>query len=315
MKKSIWFLLPLIFTLLFSCGEKKEEGVTSQKAKSINYEEPPKVEMAKFLPPVPKPDEEVVEDYTSVEKDEVSSSESAQNEPINSPQINKKKIIKNGSISIKTNDITKSKSKIDQIVKKLNAYYDSEEFNNSEQAISFDLIIRIPSNEFEKTLQLLEQGEDEITNKSIHANDVTEEFVDLETRLKNKKAYLEKYKQLLSRAATIKDILEIEENVRVIQEEIESKEGRLKYLSDQVAYSTLTINLYKEKDYIFKPEQNISFFEKVKSSLSKGWNLVIDFILWIIIIWPILFLLSIAYFVSKRIIKKRRDKKNLGNIN
>ena len=274
-----------------------------------------KVEMTKFLPPVPKPDDEVIEETYSVEKKKVSSSESAQNEPINSPQINKKKIIKNGSISIKTNDIAKSKSKIDQIVKKLNAYYDSEEFNNSEQAISFDLIIRIPSNEFEKTLQLLEQGEDEITNKSIHANDVTEEFVDLETRLKNKKAYLEKYKQLLSRASTIKDILEIEENVRVIQEEIESKEGRLKYLSDQVAYITLSINLYKEKDYIFKPEQNISFFEKVKSSLSKGWNLVIDFILWIINIWPILIILSLAYYVIKKIIKKRRDKKNLGTIN
>jgi len=303
MKKSIWYALPLIFTLLFSCGEKKAEEVEGDK-----------VEMAKFLPPVPKPDEEVIEDYTSVENEAVSN-KSVQNEPINSPQINKKKIIKNGSISIKTNDITKSKSKIDQIVKKLNAYYDSEEFNNSEQAISFDLIIRIPSNEFEKTLQLLEQGEDEITNKSIHANDVTEEFVDLETRLKNKKAYLEKYKQLLSRASTIKDILEIEENVRIIQEEIESKEGRLKYLSDQVAYSTLSINLYKEKDYIFKPEQNISFFEKVKSSLSKGWNLTIDFTLWIINIWPILILLSLAYYVIKKIIKKRRDKKNLGNIN
>lgn len=223
--------------------------------------------------------------------------------------VKKKKIIKDGNISVKTNNIEESKKNIDGLLQKLSAYYENEDMQNNDRSVSYDLKIRVPAYNFEKLIAGIENGKDEVKSKSIQARDVTEEYVDTETRLANKREYLKRYKELLSRASTVKDIIAIEENIRTLQEEIESKEGRLRYLSDQVAYSTLYLNIYKEKEFVYKPQPQDKFSERVKKSLSNGWVLVVDFVLFTITIWPItLLILVLFYFFRRRRSRKRKSK-------
>lgn len=217
-----------------------------------------------------------------------------------------KKIIKDGSITVKTDNINTSKKGIDDLLKKLQAYYETEDLQNNDEAISYNLKIRVPSANFEKLISTLENGNDEIQSKNIQARDVTEEFVDIETRLANKRDYLKRYKELLSRAQTVKDILTVEENIRNLQEEIESKEGRLKYLSDQVALSTLNIHLFKEKESTGKYQD--SFLGRTKTSFKNGWASIVDLVLWAIGIWPYLITATVAFFITRRIIKTRKNK-------
>lgn len=227
--------------------------------------------------------------------------------PIHS-SIDKKKIIKNGNISIKSTDINASKSKIDLLLKKYDGYYESEGLDNNEKTISYHLRIRVKSMVFEQLLKDLENGDDEIISKSISANDVTEEYIDIETRLENKREFLKRYRVLLSKASSVKDVLAIEENIRVLQEEIESQEGRLKYLNDQVSYSSLYIDLFKEKEYIYKAKAQDKFSERVKSSLSKGWASIVNFSVYVISIWPILVILFIAIPTLRKLLKRRNSK-------
>ncbi|MFI5142111.1 MAG: DUF4349 domain-containing protein, partial [Bacteroidia bacterium] len=121
--------------------------------------------------------------------------------------------------------------------------------------------------------------------------------------------YLKKYKEILVRASTIKDILQVQENIRVLQEEIESKEGRLKYLNDQVAYSTLDVTLFKEIAYVYKPQEPDSFKERVKSALNSGWMVIVDFALWLIKVWPQLLIALVLFFIARRVYKKRKASK------
>ncbi|WP_083391928.1 DUF4349 domain-containing protein [Epilithonimonas lactis] len=58
-------------------------------------------------------------------------------------------------------------------------------------------------------------------------------------RLENKLTYLEKYRDLLKKSNSTKDILEIQENIRALEEEIESSKGRLKFIDDKVKYSII----------------------------------------------------------------------------
>jgi hypothetical protein len=227
--------------------------------------------------------------------------------------INKKKIIKDGSISIKTKDITSSKKNIDEIVKKFNSYYDTEELHNNDAGTYFNLKLRIPTDNFEKLIKAIENGKDEIIRKSIHSRDVTEEFVDIEARLSNKRDYLKRYKDLLLKASTVKDIIDVEENIRKLQEEIESKEGRLKYLNDQIDYSTFEIELFQEKEYIYKPKQTDNFFERIKNALGEGSTALVLFILWGISLWPFLIILFSIYLIWRRIIRHRKNKKSIDN--
>lgn len=221
--------------------------------------------------------------------------------------VNKKKIIKDGNISVKTKDIITGKKNIDEVLKQLNAYYETEDLQNDDQRISYNLRVRVPAENFEKLIATLENGKEEVQSKSIQARDVTEEFVDIESRLKSKREYLNKYMSLLTRATTIKDILAIEENIRIIQEEIESREGRLKYLTDQVSFSTLSINLFSEKEYVYKPEQEDNFSERVKKALSNGWNSIVELLLVIFSIWPFVVIIIAGLVIFRKWKKRNRN--------
>ncbi len=286
----------LLFISMLSCNSESKQK--SEEIMSFREEAPALQRAVKFAAPM-------VANETVMLKSADSGADPVQNATSASP----KKIIKDGRISIKTNDIAAGKKTIDGMAKQFNAYYDNEEMQNDERTTSYDLKLRIPAENFENLIAALENGKDEITNKSIHTRDVTAEYVDIETRLSNKREYLKRYRELLAKALTVKDILEIEENIRKLLEEIESREQQLKYLSGQVAFSTLDINLFKVKEFVYKPPQPDKFSERIKNSLSKGWTSIVTFILWIIGIWPYLLLISLVYVLYNRLHKKRKAAK------
>lgn len=217
-----------------------------------------------------------------------------------------KKIIKDGAITVKAGNLGNSKKAIDGLLKKWNAYYDSEELQNNEQSLVYNLKVRIPANNFEKLLLGIENGKDKIEAKSIQTKDVTAEYVDTEARLVSKREYLKRYKQLLANASSVKDLLAIEDNIRTLQEEIESKEGQLKFLKDQVSYSTLNITLYEEKELINKNQEG--FLGKTANAFKQGWASIVDFVLWTVAIWPYLIAMFVAFILIKRFVKTRKNK-------
>ena len=226
--------------------------------------------------------------------------------PVEQQEVVKKRIIKDGRLGIQVNEIEIAKTRIDTLVKKFSGYYSNESFNNSDWESSYVLKIRIPSARFESFLKDLESGDGEIQHKTIDARDVTDQFIDLETRLESKKAYLKRYMELLKRAQTIKEILQIEEKIRGLQEEIESTLGRLKYLGDLVDYSTLDLTITEKKDFQYDPVQRDKFAEKFKQSLSKGWFGFIDALLFTIKIWPLWIIGGLGIFFLKR---RKKNKK------
>ncbi len=230
-------------------------------------------------------------------------------DPIPQPNITKKKIIKDGNMAIKVDDIYSAKQKVDSLVNLYKAYYAKENLNNSDYNTSYNLKIRIPSKYFEVFIARLEDGTGEVLYKNLDARDVTDQFIDIETRLENKRKYLKQYQQLLKRANTIKEILEIEERIRALEEEIESSEGQLKYLSNQVAYSTLNLELTKQKDYVFKPKKRTRFIEKLKQSLSGGWYGFVTFFLFMVRIWPFWIIVTVGFYLIKRYRRKRKFNK------
>lgn len=198
----------------------------------------------------------------------------------------RKKIIRDGRMGIKTNELEKCKARVDTLVRQNGGYFSNESFNNSDYESAWNLIIRIPAGAFDHFIAALESGEGEILFKEIGARDVTDQFIDLETRLANKREYLERYRELVKKATSVKEVLEIEEKIRLLEEEIESVTGRLKYLGDQVDYSTLNLTLTKHKGFTYSPDRPGDFGERLKHSLSKGWQAFVDFLLFLIRLWP-----------------------------
>jgi len=220
-------------------------------------------------------------------------------------QLTEQKVIRNGVMNIKVDDALKAKTEIDVILSKYKAYIGNEQFNNTDYSANYYIQIRVPAENLDALVGELEGLKGQVTNKSINATDVTEEYIDLETRLKNKRSYLDQYRELLKTARTVEDILKVREQIRILEEEIESVEGRLKYLRNQVSLSTLDLTLTQEKDYVYRPDRKINFFERLKESLSAGWYGFIDFCLRLIGLWPFWLVLIILIWLLRRFKKKK----------
>lgn len=227
----------------------------------------------------------------------------------NESDLVKKKIIKDGKLGIKVSKLKEAKINVDTLVRNMGGYYDKESLNNNDYSIDYNLIIRVPSNKLEILIDKIEKGEGEVSYKEIDARDVTEEFIDLETRLTNKHKYLAQYQELLKNAKSIKEILDIQEKIRGLEEEIESTTGRLKYLNDLVNYSTLELNISQKKDYKYTPEYRGNFSGKLKQSILRGWYGFVDFFLFLLSNWAILILFSVLIYFWTKYRKRKKSKK------
>ena len=221
-----------------------------------------------------------------------------------------KMIIKDGEMGLKVDDLEQARNNINALVERHNGYFANEGLINSDYESAYRLKIRLPSVSFEKFIAEVESGEGVVTFKNIQARDVTAEFFDLETRLSSKREYLKKYNDLLKQAKSVNDILEIEEKARVIQEEIESSEGRLRYLGDQVTMSTLDLTISKEKVFTYRPAKRDNFVERLKQSLSSGWLGFVDFVIFLIKLWPFWIIMAMVVWFIRKIRLRRKSKKD-----
>lgn len=218
-----------------------------------------------------------------------------------SPQINTitKKIIKNGEMRIQVGDIKKAQEQINSVLKNNKAYVQKEEFQNTDTDENLDLTIRVPHQNFDGLIHSFSSGLGAVLSKNISSNDVTEEYTDVSIKLGNKKIYLEKYLEMLKTAKTTKDMLEIQENIRALEDEIDVAEGRLRFIDDRVNYSTLNVNLYKEK-IRSSATSKIGFGSRFGDSVTEGWNSFVAFLLGVVSLWPFFLLIPVIVFLWRK---------------
>lgn len=230
--------------------------------------------------------------------------EVAQNEPL----AIERKLIKNGSIAIEVRDIKTEKIKVDSLVRRFQAYVDKETTNRYGNKTMLMITIRIPSHHFEKFIAGIENGENKITSKEIKTEDVTEEFIDLELRLLNKRKFMTRYQELLQSAKSIKEMLDIQEKIRALEEEIESTAGRLKYLTHQVSYSTLEVRIEHENEFKYIPEKRENAGEKLKQSLIGGWFVFVDFLYILLYNWVFIILIVAGLYGYLKYRQRKKSK-------
>ena len=216
-----------------------------------------------------------------------------------------KKIIRDGEMRLEVDDLKAAKTFIDTTLKKFGAYYENERYESNDYQSSFYLKIRVPAVNFDDLVNMASEHAAKVTMKNINARDVTEEFYDIRTRLENNKSYMAQYRKLLTRANSIKDILEVQEKIRNLEEEMDSKKGRLKYISDRVKYSTLNLTLTQRHEWQDRDEK--SFFEKTWTALKDGGGYFMEFVLVLFRLWPFIVLLAALIYFFKKWRRRKRE--------
>jgi len=116
--------------------------------------------------------------------------------------------------------------------------------------------VRIPSVSFREGLAEVEQL-GEITHRAVSAEDVSAEYHDLDVRLTNLRALRERLEGLLARASNIEEILRVESELERISREIDTKEGRLRYLRSRVAFSLVSVRVEARPVVIVEVEEAV----------------------------------------------------------
>lgn len=217
------------------------------------------------------------------------------------------KIIKSGSMEFEVVPLESAKTHVDSLVELHGGYYENEQFKSYRIRNSYSLQIRLPANNFDSFIATLEEGTGKLQSKNIRARDVTEEYQDLNIRLANNLAYLKQYKQILTKAKTVKDILEVQEKIRRIEEEIESKKGRMKYLNDQVKYSSLSLELYET---VQKVKSEESFGTRIAHAFQNGIKSMVNVVIALVSFWPFLLIIAILLVLRKPVLNQIRRARN-----
>ncbi|MGI9544516.1 MAG: DUF4349 domain-containing protein [Cyclobacteriaceae bacterium] len=221
------------------------------------------------------------------------------------PQKIDRKIIRNASIYFQVSNFDSSTLAMEAAIKKYDAYLTNSQRTGGDHRKEGNMAIRVRSDQLNALINDLVDQSIFLHRQDISSNDVTEEFIDLEIRLRNKKEVEKKYLEILDKAKTIKEILSVEEQVRVIREEIEAKEGRLRFLQSQVAYSTINLDYYQE-EWLTAEAPGISFLQRMADGFSSGWDLLLGFVVGLSYAWPFLLILTGIFFWVRWYLKKRR---------
>lgn len=218
-----------------------------------------------------------------------------------------RKLIKDGHINFETNNIEDSRKIIQTLLKKYRAYISFENESKGCNRLNQELTIKIPKDNFEMFFDELVGEIKKVNEKRINVKDVTEEFIDINARLRIKKEAEAGYLKLLNQAKNIKDILDIQNQIQILRSEIESIEGRLRYLDNAVNFSVLNIFMYQN---IKNENTKFSFFEEVWTALKEGVKNFAEVFITLLYGWVFILIFAILIMVVILKIKKIKGNKN-----
>jgi len=231
-------------------------------------------------------------------------------DPTNYSQNNQiqQKIIKNGNLSFETSDLEKTTTQIYELVKKYNAQIQSDtEGKNYKTSYYKNILIRIDSDKFESLLEEISKNVSYFDTKEISSQDVTEQYIDIQSRIKTKKELENRYLELLKKATKVSEMIDIEKNLSKIREEIEAQQGRLNYLQNQISQSTLRIYFYKKT-----ADTGItnSYGSKIINAFESGFNSLSSLFIAFLKSWHVILFLAICYWLYKKRKKNKQNKKD-----
>ena len=105
----------------------------------------------------------------------------------------------------------------------------------------------VPVEEFENVLRRLRGLALQVLSEMASGEDVTDQFVDLQSRLTNLQATRDRIREFLDKAETVEEALQVNEQLSEVEGQIEKIQGRMNYLKDRAAYSTIDIQLNPER--------------------------------------------------------------------
>lgn len=246
----------------------------------------PEPQTADFIPPSPAAEKP--------EKALAAANPESENAPRPQPP---RRIIRNAKLTLEVDSPAQGQQKITSLVEARSGYVVSSELSQfSDEAASQSLTItaRVPAAQFDAMLTQLRRIGSRVVFENVTGQDVTEEFLDVEARLRTQQALEAQLLHLLKQTATVSNALEVQRELTRVRTEIETLAGRRQFLENQSALSTITILLHPPEAFVAASATGLG--DKFKRAIGDGVRIAVAITL---LLLRLLFaLLPLALFVG-----------------
>jgi len=238
-----------------------------------------------------------------------------------SSAVEERLVIRNASLSLVVTDPAVSLDAIADLAERLGGYVVSsnvyqQTFAEGIVADSGYITIRIPSEQLDDALEEIKSNATEVRSQSVSGEDVTDEYTDLNSRLRNLEAAEAELLEIMETAQDADDVLAIFEHLRQIRQEIEVTRGRIQYYEQSARLSSISVDLIPDvaaQPLTIGRWQPEGTAKAAIQALIGALKFLGNATIWMIIfIAPILLLLALPIVLIVRGIRKRRAKRKSG---
>ena len=171
------------------------------------------------------------------------------NQPVSQNAFNPRKIIKNASFSFLVARAADASAAIESLAASFGGFVADERIYEISNGVNAGTVtVRIPADKFDAVRTELKKLALKIEDETVQTQDATEQVTDLESRLRNLHMEEQQYVDIMKRAKTIEDTLQVAARLSDVRGRIEYMQGQLQYLSRQIDMSAITIALTEEND-------------------------------------------------------------------
>jgi hypothetical protein len=229
-------------------------------------------------------------------------------------------IIKDGQIKLLVEDTDIAIDRATQVIGDLGGYIISsrvwfQPYADGENYKYATITIGIPVAEFERALSRLRGLSVKVLDETASGEDVTNEYVDLQSQVTNLEATRDRIKSFLDQAQTVDEALRINQELSNVEAQIEQLKGRMNYLQDRSAYSTITVNFEPVLPEIITaptptPTPDVwqpgETFSNAKKAVTSAYQGIIDFLIWVFVVFvpifipPVLIVWALVKFFMRK---------------
>ncbi|MEW5986028.1 MAG: DUF4349 domain-containing protein [Chloroflexota bacterium] len=229
-------------------------------------------------------------------------------------EVQERLIIRTGDLRIVVEDTEGSLAAIGDLANQLEGWVVSTNVYQVGEAKEGSITIRVPSAQFDAAMSQIKAMALEVNGETTTGQDVTEEYVDLSARLANLEATAGRVRNFLDSAQDVEEALAVNAELSRLEGEIEAMKGRLQYLSQSAAFSSITVGV--TPDILAQPIEIAGWRPEgvardALEALVNALEGLASFLIWVaIFVLPLVLIIGLpVWFVGRRVLRRRRQRR------
>lgn len=223
-------------------------------------------------------------------------------------QADNRLVIQDSSLSLVVKDVSKSILDIESKTKEFGGYLVDSSLSKPESAASGSITIRVPEEKRQEALSVYKNLAVKVVSESVHGSDVTDEYVDLESRLAILNQTKNKYQEIMDRAVSVTDLMNVQRELINLQSQIDNLKGQQKYYEQSAKLSKIMI--YLSTDELALPyapttewRPAVVFKTAIRSLVGNIRNIG-SVLIWVAVYSPLIFIIYLIIRYTKNRLSK-----------